>query len=402
MKKDGNMKTLIKNVNIILQDSILDEAWLVAQDGKIEDFGDGPYPKAPFDEVYDGGGDYLSPGFVDTHIHGANGYDFSDGNTDSILGVMRRELEGGTTSILPTLTSLPHQQYLKCFKAFNALLDKFDSMEDIPDFEGIHMEGPYSSGATLGAQDTTTYRDPDWKEIEQYMELAPYIKKWTAAPERTGGMEFGRFCERKGIVASIGHSNATLAQVFEAFDNGYKQVTHLYSACSSYHRNGAYREGGIVEAAWLLDDMDVEMITDGKHLPAEFLQLIYKIKGPDHISMITDSTRWGGMNVPEGTHAYFDPEHKQGVWIEDGVAFVENKSCFAGSIATTDRLVRTATKIAGIDLVDTIRMMCLTPARVNGFSDKVGSITRGKRANLVIFDEDVNIKAVFLQGKKVK
>ncbi|MDD4012488.1 MAG: amidohydrolase family protein [Sphaerochaetaceae bacterium] len=396
------MKTLIKNADLILPDKIMEDGWLASVDGVIDDFGSGTLPGGEFDQVVDAKGEYLSPGFVDTHVHGAMYCDFSDGTKDSILPVMRRQLEGGTTSITPTLTSLTHSQYLKCFEAFNALIPSFEGMSDIPDFEGIHMEGPYSSGATLGAQDTTTYRDPDFREIDQYMEMAPYIRKWTAAPERKGGMAFGRFCEKHGIVASIGHSNATLAEAFEAFDNGYKNITHLYSACSSYHRNGAYREGGIVEAAWLIDDMDVEMITDGKHLPAEFLQLIYKIKGPDHISMITDSTRFGGMSMPEGTHVFYDSEKTKGIWLENGVALVENKSCFAGSTATTDRLVRTATQIAGIDLVDTIRMMCLTPARVNGFADKVGSIARGKRANLVIFDDDVNIHSVFLKGRKVK
>ena len=264
------------------------------------------------------------------------------------------------------------------------------------------MEGPYCSGEALGAQNTLTYRDPDFNEIEQYVALAPYIRKWTAAPEREGGMAFGRYCEKHGILASIGHSGATLSQVYQAWDNGYRSITHLYSACSSYHRNGAYREAGIVEAAWLIDDMDVEMITDGVHLPKEFLQLIYKIKGPDHISMITDAIRYAGVDVPDGSFVPYEDGQDSGVWIENGVALVPSRACFAGSIATFDRLVRTAAKIAGIGLVDVIRMSTLTPARMIGLDKEIGSISRGKRANLLMFDDDISIKHIILRGKMVR
>ncbi|MDD4083537.1 MAG: amidohydrolase family protein, partial [Sphaerochaetaceae bacterium] len=279
--------------------------------------------------------------------------------------------------------------------------DSFSKRQDIPEIEGIHMEGPYCSGAALGAQDTKTYRDINYLEVEEYLDIYPRIKKWTVACERKGGMEFGKYLEKKGIIASIGHSNASLQQVFEAYDSGYHNITHLYSACSSYHRNGAYREGGIVEAAFLIDDMDVEMITDGVHLPKEFLQLIYKIKGPDHICMITDATRWAGVQLPEGTRKFADKECTTPIYIENGVALVENKSCFAGSIATYDRLVRTATKIAEIDLVDAIKMATLTPARIIGLDSEIGSIARGKRANLVLFNANIDIVHVFLRGRLV-
>ena len=396
------MRILIKNVNIILSDRIMRDGWLVTEDAVIDDFGTGCTPKGEFTQEIDGKGLYLSPGFVDTHVHGGRRHDFSDPEDECILDIMRLHFNGGTTTMLPTFTSETHETYLRALKHLGEMVPSFGGMKDIPEFGGIHMEGPYSSGAALGAQNTLTYRDPDINEMEQYIALAPYIRKWTAAPERNGGMMFGRWCEKHGIVASIGHSNATLQQVQEAWDNGYKNITHLYSACSSYHRNGAYREGGIVEAAWLIDDIDVEMITDGVHLPKEFLQLIYKIKGPDKISMITDATRYAGVDVPEGSFVPYVDGLKKGVWIENGVALVPDKSCFAGSIATYDRLVRTAYKTAGINLVDVIKMAALTPARVVGLDKQVGSIARGKRANLLIFDDDIRIKSIILRGEKVR
>jgi len=397
------MRLLFKNANIILPDRILWDAWLVTQDDKIDDFGTGCLPKGSFDRTVDCADNYLSPGFVDTHVHGGRLHDFTDATEECVLDSMRLHLLGGTTTMLPTFTSITHEQYLKAFGNLNRIIPRLSSMDDVPEFGGLHMEGPYSSGAALGAQNTATYRDPDFREIEQYMELGgSYIKKWTAAPERNGGLEFGRFCEKHGIVASIGHSNATLQQVMDAWDNGYKCITHLYSACSSYHRNGAYREGGIVEAAWLIDDMDVEMITDGVHLPKEFLQLIYKIKGPDRISMITDATRYAGVDVPDGSFVPYGDRVDGGIWVENGVALVKDKSCFAGSIATYDRLVRTATQIAEIDMVDAIKMATLTPARVVGLDREVGSIARGKRANLLVFDDDIKIKHTVLRGKLVR
>ncbi|MCK9288147.1 MAG: amidohydrolase family protein [Sphaerochaetaceae bacterium] len=395
------MKTLIKNVCLILPDRLIDDAWLVSCDGVIDDFGAGAYPKTKFDSVTDGKGQYLSPGFVDTHVHGGDGACFHDVHKESILKTLRLHLKGGTTTILPTLTSVPHEKYIKNLELFAELDNLFHKMNDIPEVEGIHMEGPYCSGAALGAQDTKTYRDVNYSEVEKYLEIYPKIKKWTAACELKGGMEFGKYLERKGIAASLGHSNATLQQVFDAYDCGYHNITHLYSACSSYHRNGAYREGGIVEAAFLIDDMDVEMITDGVHLPKEFLQLIYKIKGPDHICLITDASRWAGVTVPEGSLKYADEEGTAPIYIENGVALVENRSCFAGSIATYDRLIRTATEIAGIDMVDAIRMATLTPARTIGLDSMIGSIARGKRANLVLFNDNIDIIHVFLKGNLV-
>ena len=395
------MKILIKNICLILPDRLIKDAWLVSCDGIIDDFGNSFFPKSQFDSVIDGEGQYLSPGFVDTHVHGGNGTCFHDGTKEAILNSLQLHVKGGTTTILPTLTSITHENYVTCLETFASLSDTFTARFDIPEIEGIHMEGPYCSGAALGAQDTKTYRDVNYSEIEMYLEIYPKIKKWTAACERKGGMEFGKYLERKGIVASLGHSNATLQQVLEAYDSGYNSITHLYSACSSYHRNGAYREGGIVEAAFLIDDMNVEMITDGVHLPKEFLQLIYKIKGSDRISLITDATRWAGVPLQEGARKFADADGTSPIYIENGVALVENRSCFAGSIATFDRLIRTATRGAGINIVDTIKMATLTPARTIGLDSTIGSIARGKKANLVLFNDDIEIKHVLIKGELI-
>jgi len=394
------MKTLLHGAKLVLPDQLMENGWLVIEDDMIFDYGTGETPTDGFDRTIDCNGCYLSPGFIDMHVHGASNCEFLDCTEEAIMTVLRTHLHAGTTTILPTVSSMSHERYLQFFDSFTPVYEKLPTMDDVPDVPGIHMEGPYLDGDVIGGMIKGNCRPVDLEQAELYLEKAPYIKRWTIACEYPDGMELGRRLERRGILASIGHSDATLQQVQEAFHNGYTSITHLYSSCSFYHRNGAYREGGIVEAAFLMKDIDVEMITDGCHLPKEFLQLIYGIKGPDHIALITDASRYTAIDVPEGELIRSDVPEQQPLYIENGVAVIEGGRCFAGSIALPNRLIRTITKIAGVDMVNAIRMASLTPARMLGIDTQVGSIKRGKRANLVVFDEDIEMRHVFVGGKE--
>lgn len=390
------MKTVIQNVRLVLPYKILEDAWLVMEEESIYDFGTG-CPGGKFDRVIDGGGSYLSPGFIDMHVHGAVTYDFGDGIPEHVLPIMRKHLTGGTTTILPTVGAATHLRLLEALGALAQVSKTFPQQRDIPEFAGVHMEGPYVNGEVTGALKGSSCRDVDFDEVLAYLDILP-IKRWTIGPERRGAMELGRMLERRGITAAIGHSDIPLQTVEQAIDNGFHSITHLYSSCSFYHRNGPHREGGIVEAAFLRPDLDVEIIADGKHLPKEFLQMIYQIKGPEHIALITDATRCGGMVVPDGTRTFMDMEQEQPAVIEGGVAITEDRRCFAGSIALSSQLVRTMTRLAGVDLVNAVKMATLTPARMLGIDSDVGSIARGKRANLVLFDENVRIQRVIVRG----
>lgn len=390
------MKTIIQNVRLVLPYKILEDAWLVMEGESIFDFGTG-CPGGTFDRMIDGGGNYLSPGFIDMHVHGAVTYDFGDGIPERVLPIMRKHLNGGTTTILPTVGAATHPRLLEALGVLAQVSKTFPRQRDIPEFAGVHMEGPYVNGGVTGALKGSTCRDVDFDEVLAYLDILP-IKRWTIGPERKGAMELGRMLERMGITASIGHSDIPLQTVEQAIDNGFHSITHLYSSCSFYHRNGPHREGGIVEAAFLRPDLDVEIIADGKHLPKEFLQLIYQIKGPEHIALITDATRCGGMVVPDGTRTFMDLEQEQPAVIEGGVAITEDRRCFAGSIALSNQLIRTMTRLAGVDLVNAVKMATLTPARMLGLESDVGSIARGKRANLVLFDENVQIRRVIVRG----
>ena len=395
------MSLLIKNVDLVLPERILEKAWLLAEEGRISRIGQSDAPDTA-DEVIDGQGAYLMPGFVDTHVHGGGGFSFNDGTMEAWLTALRLHLRGGTTTILPTFTSDTKDAYLENIRIFNQLKATEESYSDIPHLAGLHLEGPYFSPQQCGAQAGDIIRKPDKAEYEELLAACPHIKRWAVACELEGAMEMGRRLSELGICAAIGHSNATWEQANAAVEEGgYSLVTHLYSSCSSLHRNGPYREGGVVEAAFLNSDLDVEMIADGVHLPPLFMQLIYKIKGEDHISFITDCIRPGGTEYVEGQPIFLDRDKKQRGFLENNVAVVESRECFGGSIATTSRLVRTAVQQADISLPSAVKMASLTPARLLGLDNEIGSIEPGKKADLVLMDRALELKMCFLDGRRL-
>src|SRR5690606_11704868 len=201
----------------------------------------------------------------------------------------------------------------------------------------------------------------------------------------------------KGVLPSMGHTSAVYEDVLVAYENGYTLATHLYSGMAGVTRRDSFRYAGGVESAFLIDEMSVEVIADGKHLPASLLKLIYQTKGPDRIALVTDSMRAAGMT--EGESILGSREKGIKVIIYNGVAMLPDKSSFAGSVATTDRLVRTIRELAEVPITDAVRMMTSTPANIMGVSDHKGSLVPGKDADILIFDEDVQIDKTIIKGK---
>jgi N-acetylglucosamine-6-phosphate deacetylase len=197
----------------------------------------------------------------------------------------------------------------------------------------------------------------------------------------------------------MAHTDAVYEEALEGFNNGYTLATHLYSGMSGVTRRNAYRYAGVVEAAFLIDGMDVEIIADGVHLPAPLLQLVYKIKGAARTALITDAMRAAGM--PEGDSVLGNIHHGLKVIVEDGVAKLPDRSAFAGSVATADRLVRTMIREAGVTLQEAVRMMTATPAAILGLGDSKGTLAPGMDADLVIFDEDIKVHATIIKGELV-
>jgi N-acetylglucosamine-6-phosphate deacetylase len=262
------------------------------------------------------------------------------------------------------------------------------------------MEGPYLSIKQKGAIDEKYIRNPDPAEYRALVELADgAIARWTVAPELDGAMEMGDYLTAHHILPSIGHSDAEYAQVVDAFHHGFTHVTHLYSGMSTIVRKHGFRFLGVTESAYALEDLTVEIIADGCHLPPELLRMVYRMKGPDKVCLVCDSMRCAGTDATETELGSRNSGRR--VIVEDGVAKLPDRSAFAGSVATDDRLVRVMHDKAGVPLYDCINMMCLTPAKIMGLDGKKGSLEAGKDADLVLFDDGIDVKTVFVGGKIV-
>lgn len=388
------MKYKICNANVVLEKDILKNQALYIIDGKIATV------KKDEDEedfvAIDANGMYVSPGFIDMHVHGGGDSDFLDCTVNDFLIPAKMHAKHGTTSIVPTTLSGKTDELITMFDVFREAKKKNDCGAE---FLGLHLEGPYFSIEQCGAQDPSFVRLPDEREYKRIVDSTDDIIRWSAAPELEGALEFGEYISKKNILCSIGHSNATYEQVKEAFEHGFTHITHLYSCMSTVHRKNAYRHAGVLESAYLIDDMTVEIIADGVHLPESLLSFVCKFKGSDKTALVSDAMRGAGM--PDGLSILGSRENGQQVIIEDNVAKLMDRSAFAGSIATGDKLVRNMIELAGCSLCEAVKMMSLVPARILNVDNRKGKIQEGYDADIVVFDENINIKYVFVNGRLI-
>ena len=388
------MKLLIKNAKIVTPDAVLDSANLLCENDKIAYIG-ADEPAA--DRVIDAGGNWLIPGFIDLHCHGGNGYEFMDATAEEIEKIADFHLSHGTTTMLATTLSASDSEVRACLDTLS------DYLASHPDgiITGVHLEGPYFNPEQCGAQDPLYIRSAERGEISALKEKYPFILRVSAAPEIEGGMELGDECKSLGLVVSEGHTDADFATVEKARSHGYTLMTHLYSGMKGVTRRNSFRIAGAVEAGLYFDDLYVEVIADGRHLPSELLRYIYKIKGSERICLITDAIRAAGM-ADGAVTKIGSMTNGLDVIVEDGVAKLPDRQSFAGSTATADRLFVTMLSATGLDLPTVSRMASATPAAVMGFTDR-GEIAVGKRADLLIVEagnEKINVKNIILGGKE--
>lgn len=378
------MVTCIKSNRAILPDGIR-PACIYVENGKILQV-DGDLA---FDELLDFGNDYVSPGFIDLHTHGAKGASYACCTAEEAVQAMTYHMQHGTTTLYPTLSAAPIKAMEQAVAVIAKLMDSGKAPISIP---GVHMEGPYLSIKQCGAQLPAHITPPIEADYLPLLEkLGKYIARWTYAPENDTDQAFCKALKNHSVLPSVGHSDATYEELLPAFEAGCTLVTHLYSCTSTITRTQGYRHLGIIETAYLLDDMDIEIIADGKHLPHELLQMIFKCKDHNHIALVTDSLAAAGTNLTDsdaGNTSYI---------IEDGVCKLPDRSAFAGSIATADVLVRNAMQ-AGCSVLDAVRMLTTVPARIMGLPK--GKLEAGLDADIVVFDDDINVKAVFVRGRR--
>ena len=260
------------------------------------------------------------------------------------------------------------------------------------------MEGPYFAYGQRGAQDPRYLRNPSPEEYEKILDECRSILRWSIAPELPGAIEMGKTLKKRGILPAIGHSDAEWDDIEKAYEAGFTHVTHLYSGMSTVHRKNAYRYIGVVEAAYLIDDMTVEIIADGKHLPAELLKFVYKFKGSDKIALVTDSMRGAGM--PDGPTMLGHHTNGLSCIIEDGVAKLPDRTAFAGSVATFDRLVRNMVSMANVPLHEAVKMGAKTPAKIMKLNDR-GVLAPEKRADIILFNDNIDVSFVMVGGRTI-
>lgn len=392
-----NQRTIIQNGKVIFPDRIEENISIVCEKGEIAEIlnSENLIP-AEGDAVIDAKGNYISAGFIDIHTHGGGGHDFMDGTVEAFLGAAEKHAQHGTTALLPTTLTSTTEELIKMFAIFKEA--KRTNTKGAR-FLGLHLEGPYFAYNQRGAQDPKYLRNPEPEEYNMIMAQSDDIVRWSLAPELPGALEFGKVLRDNNILTAVAHSDAIYEEVLEAFDAGFTLATHLYSGMSTITRRNAYRYAGVVEAAYLIDEMDVEIIADGVHLPKSLLQFVYKFKGPDRTALCTDSMRGAGM--PDGESILGSLEKGQKVIIEDGVAKLPDRTAFAGSIATTDRLVRTMVELAEVPLIDAVKMMTLTPARIMKIDHRKGSIEKGKDADFVIFDNNIHVSHTIIEGNVI-
>lgn len=332
-------------------------------------------------EKVDLGGNYIAPGFIEIHCHGGGGYEFIDATPEAFKKACEVHAAHGTRVIYPTISATDYDTMVRVLQTAREVKDS--CALEIP---GIHLEGPYFALEMCGGQAPGIVRDIDKEEyatlLEEYSDI---IARWDYAPEKDKDNAFLNDVTAKGILAATAHSSAEYDDVLRAFEGGNHLVTHLYSCTSTITRHQGFRHLGIIESAYLLDDMYVEAIADGCHLPLDLLKMIIKLKGTDRVCLITDALRPGGIG--EEGKEYTDCPVP--FVIEDGVAKLLDRSAFAGSIATSDILLKTAVK-AGCSIADAVKMMTQTPAAVMGLDTK-GKIAAGYDAQFTVFDSDLNI-----------
>lgn len=334
-------------------------------------------------------GMYILPGGIDMHVHGGGGADFMEGTEDAFRTAVKTHLLHGTTGIFPTLSSSTVPMINKAAETCTRLMAEPGST-----VLGLHLEGHYLNPAMAGGQMPENIKLPDPNEYIPILERWNCIKRWDAAPEMAGAIEFGKYISSKGLLASVAHTQAEFEDIHAAYAAGYTHATHFYNAMPGFHKRREYKYEGTVESIYLIDNMTVEVIADGIHVPPTILKLIYKIKGVERTALITDALACAASDSTEA----FDPR----VIIEDGVCKLADHSALAGSIATMDRLIRTMVQQASVPLADAVRMASETPARIMGVYDRKGSLERGKDADIIIMDENLQLRAVWSMGRFVE
>ena len=391
--------TLITPFREIDQGCVLIKGEFIEKIGKVDEV------QIPNDaKVIDVGGMYISPGFIDSHLHGAFGGSVMSCSEKDLQLMAQGLVKCGTTSFLPTTLSRPWDEIIQSVDCITQAMQKDLKGSKII---GVHLEGPYVSLEQKGAQNPKYIYPPQPEQYLPLLEKYPSIIRLTAAPEVPGGLELGQELRKRKIVAAIGHSNATYQQVIEAVENGYTHVTHMFSGMSGLRRIKGYRVSGVIESTLLIDELTTELIADGHHLPPSLMKLVFHTKGMDKVCLVTDSMsaeglgggkyELGGLEVI--VEADIPDEFEIPTQENNYVAKLTDRSVFASSVSTMDQLVRNMIQLVGLNVRQAVKLVTYNPAKIQGLEDKIGILAENKKADIAVFDSNIDIKMTIVDGK---
>jgi N-acetylglucosamine-6-phosphate deacetylase len=375
---------IFTNGALIFPDGIRHRLELVVENGKITHIRQETGARG--EKVVDLEGNYLAPGFVDLHVHGAVGRDTMEASAEAFRAVCDYHASGGTTSLLLTTASAP----------LDAIVDVLKTARDCRSSDrqiaGVHVEGPFLAKTKRGAQREEFICEPNPGSIARLLEFADVIKRITLAPELTGALDALEKFSARGISVSGGHSDAWEEESRAAFDRGLRSVTHTFNCMSSARRRGVHRVAGLLEFALSEPEINCELIADGHHVLPTLIKVLYRAKGAGGISLVTDAT--AGAGLPDGSHYSL---YGNDCIVEQGVCLLADRSALAGSAACMKDLVRTMVDDVDVPLHEAITMATLNPAEAIGLKNK-GRIETGADADLVVLSHDLKVLKTFVAG----
>ena len=378
------MKALV-NGKILMENEILEDRALlfdtkIREICKVEDIN-----HYEVTEIIDAKNLYISPGFIDIHIHGSGGFDTMDGDINALEKISKTIAAYGTTSFLPTTMTMEKSHIIKALDTIKKAMST--ETKNGANILGVHLEGPFINPIFKGAQNSEYIIEPDYEFIKNYLDI---IKIITMAPEIKGSFDFMDLIKQNSsAVLSIGHSNATYEEAMEAIERGISHSTHIFNAMTPLH----HRNPGVVGAVFN-SEITCELIADNIHVHPELFRFLIKAVGENRICLITDSMRAGCMK--DGCYDLGG----QSVIVKDGSARLSDGQ-LAGSVLTLNLAVKNFFESTDYPLNKIVNMVSINPAKVIGFENQKGSIEKGKDADIILFDKEISIKSVFIEGKKI-
>jgi N-acetylglucosamine-6-phosphate deacetylase len=394
----------VVNATLVLPDRLVSGGAIDVDSGRISAAGAGDELAEWRGATVDAAGDFVTPGFVDLHVHGGDNADFMDGTVAAFETVIRAHTRHGTTSIVPTSTVARHEQTLEFLENTRTLQRRgAEPHLGLARVAGAHLYGPYFNEDKVGCHPRDPARPPTAAEYEQYLEFADVMLTATCAPELPGAADFFRAASAKGVRLNAGHSNATWSEMAAAYELGLRHVDHLYCAMSSVSslrdRCGTPMQASMLEFVLATAGMTTEVIADGRHLAPELLRFVATVIGPDRTALVTDCSR--ALDQPPGRYTFGPLDGGETFDSDGGVGLLPGSVNLASSVRGMDFMVRHMYQQVGLDLPAAVRMATLTPARIVGLQDEIGSLAPGTRADLVLLDAALEVTRVFVDGEPV-